>query len=279
MVSTAITKTNGKGKVIDFRDNLTIANIDDYANMHGTGGKNHAPNSTITCCICNYSKGTGENSVTVRTNINIDAVYALFTATQRIITENTLKAGNESTISQSGLNQLKQIYKQLEAAYKASQSTPMTSDAIKKIGNAYHKALGEIKTGNRAGVADFTYSQDKVDAYKKQNDGTAPVSKISIVHCPIRKDGQVSTYPWFIKITNGYAPVVTQNTGATTYDAKKMQVKAEEYINVNDNDMFRMMLRVVRYIETWENTRCIPLLQNGLQKRAEERQAAANNRS
>ena len=39
MVNTIIAKTNGKDKVIDFRDCLNLANKDDYAMMHGIGGK------------------------------------------------------------------------------------------------------------------------------------------------------------------------------------------------------------------------------------------------
>ena len=60
MVNTIIAKTNGKDKVIDFRDCLNLANQDDYAMMHGIGGEKHARTSVIKLTICDYTAGKGE---------------------------------------------------------------------------------------------------------------------------------------------------------------------------------------------------------------------------
>lgn len=70
MVNTIIAKTNGKDKVIDFRDCLNLANKDDYAMMHGIGGKEHARTSVIKLTICDYTAGKGELSKTVSANIS-----------------------------------------------------------------------------------------------------------------------------------------------------------------------------------------------------------------
>ena len=55
-ISKQICKVHGKDKVIDFRDGLHYANYVDFANIHGVGGKKHAPNSTIQVVLCDYSK-------------------------------------------------------------------------------------------------------------------------------------------------------------------------------------------------------------------------------
>lgn len=116
MVSKTITKTNGKDKVIDFRDNLVVANTQDYANIHGVGGKAHAPNSTIRCTICDFTKGKGENSVTVSANIAVDVINRLYCVAEKQITNSEQE--NVLQITQESLNNFKQVYSALESAYK-----------------------------------------------------------------------------------------------------------------------------------------------------------------
>ena len=79
-------------------------------------------------------------------------------------------------------------------------------------------------------------------------------------------------YPWVLKITNGEAKVIEQATGATTFDGKSMRNKVEVFIQVSDRDMYRMMYRVTRFIETWENAMCIPVIIEGENKKEAERQ-------
>ena len=79
-------------------------------------------------------------------------------------------------------------------------------------------------------------------------------------------------YPWVQKITNGDAKVIEQATGATTFDGKSMRNKVEVFIQVSDRDMYRMMYRVTRFIETWENAMCIPVIIEGENKKEAERQ-------
>ena len=67
-----IAKTNGRNKVLDFRDGLVLAYPDDYAMIHGKGGKNHASTSVIKIAICDYSSGTGDKSTTLFANITPD---------------------------------------------------------------------------------------------------------------------------------------------------------------------------------------------------------------
>lgn len=54
MLHTTITRAAAKNKAIDFRDRLTLANQNDYAMMHGSGGKNYNVKSTVKCVICDY---------------------------------------------------------------------------------------------------------------------------------------------------------------------------------------------------------------------------------
>lgn len=77
-ISQKIYKINGKDKVIDFTSKLVKAKLNDFANVHGCGGKDHAPNSTIGVVICDYTKGTGDNSVTMRFNMDVEDMTLLY---------------------------------------------------------------------------------------------------------------------------------------------------------------------------------------------------------
>lgn len=78
-----IAKTNGRNKVLDFRDGLVLAYPDDYAMIHGKGGKNHAPTSVIKIAICDYSSGTGDKSTTLFANITPDVCEQIFEVCKR----------------------------------------------------------------------------------------------------------------------------------------------------------------------------------------------------
>ena len=268
MVSKTITKTNGKDKVIDFRDNLVVANTQDYANIHGVGGKAHAPNSTIRCTICDFTKGKGENSVTVSANIAVDVINRLYCVAEKQITNSEQE--NVLQITQESLNNFKQVYSALESAYK--NGTEINVKLLSKLGQ---RMINGLKGISMTASGDFSYKQEKVDVYRKAN-GKAPVNKLIITRQRLRKDGQISNYPWDINIINGMARINEKEGVATTYNPPELSITGQAYINVNDADMYNMMYRIVSFIRIWENTVCIPMMQNGLQQREQERLAIAN---
>lgn len=81
-INAKITWMDGKDKKLDFSDCLIKANPEDYANIHGCGGKGHAPNSSICLTLCDYSKGTGDKSVTVKVNLDVRYIDTLLSIAQ-----------------------------------------------------------------------------------------------------------------------------------------------------------------------------------------------------
>lgn len=79
-ISQKCAKVNGNNKVIDFNGFLTQAKMEDFAMVHGCGGKGHARNSTIGITICDYTRGKNENSVTVKYNIDVEDCTVLYQA-------------------------------------------------------------------------------------------------------------------------------------------------------------------------------------------------------
>jgi hypothetical protein len=79
-ISTKIINFHSATKAIDFNSLLVPAKKEDFAMIHGCGGKNHAKNSTIGVVICDHSKGTGDKSLTLRYNIDVHAIDELYQA-------------------------------------------------------------------------------------------------------------------------------------------------------------------------------------------------------
>lgn len=263
MIDTKIAKTNGKNKVIDFCDNLILANNENYANMHGMGGKGHAPNSTIKIRICDYSNGTGDKSINVSANVAPHVIAQLYTVVQSFMNSTALTL---PVISQNGIKTLNSA---LEMARTLVKSGNISANEIISLGKELKAGMSEISTQN---TGTYIYSQDKVNTYAKADEnGKFPVNRLVISRDPITHNGEISRYPWRVKITNGVAPVTKSENGATTYNAKSLQVTGGAFINISDADFFRMLYRTTQFINAWENANCLKLILEAQAARSAEK--------
>lgn len=300
MVSAIIAKTNGKDKVVDFRDYLNLANPDDYAMMHGVGGKKHAQVSVIKVVICDYTAGTGENSKTVSANISPATVTKLLEVCKRNIGTIVIPNDLAPLVEQRGHNAdmkkianmhfgiLRRIIKLCTSIQAAAQERKMPG--LEVIAGTLASMLDkeksavleptQIQTGgffSYPAHCDINHVQDRVHATKQGPDGYAPVQRLTITHQAYRQDGSLSRYPWYINITNGEALVRVSDIGATSFDPKTLRNTEEAFINVSEEDMFRCLDRVEKYIDVWEKLHCIPLAKEGLRRRQAEIEAYRNN--
>lgn len=286
MINDVITKTNGKDKVIDFRNNLVCALPEDYAQIQGVGGKDKAPNSTIKVVICDFTKGTGDKSVTVNANVAPEIIQQIH---EVCVARTTMGASvsdsssiNVCTISDDGVESInKSIEKLLQLTKAVSDDEDIdVKNAIIDVGKTLREASKEIKTETIStgapsaapGACDYLHSQERVYAQKKDNKGFAPVTKFSIGRVGIRKNGEVSKYPWTVKITSGYARVNERANGAVNYDGNTFECEKEAFIQVSDADMYRMTYEVNRFVDKWECAYAIPLIIEGMKKRDAERE-------
>lgn len=302
MVDGIITKTNGRNKVIDFRDGLIPANVDDYANMHGAGGrKGKAPISVIKLYICDYAKGTGENSLTVNASISPELCEQLLEickqnigvqvidpslpilADQRSVNKKLTKAADMNYgVLNNVLSLLNRIVKSDEEGKGIPTLTAIASGASTLLTKTRDKVAAQEATQTLTPITiarhtDFTYVQDRVHAFGAdiKEGAIVPVQRLNIFHQTFRNDGQASNYPWTLKITNAKAPVHFQATGATTFSSSNMTDKQEAFIQVSDADMYRMMSRVCHFIQIWEQTVAAEVVRTGKEKRETERKAYA----
>lgn len=287
-----IAKTNGRNKVIDFRDGLVLAYPEDYAMIHGKGGKGHAPTSVIKIAVCDYSAGTGGNSTTLFANITPDVCEQIFEVCKRnigttvlddkLLIFQELRAANKKLLKTAdmqfnALNNILSVLNRIEKAEKVPALTAVAAGLGNLLGKTRDKVMAAAEEPTRpacmtmATHTDFNHSQDRVHAQKKDAQGYAPVQRLNIFHTTYRKDGQLGNYPWTVKITNARAKVRVQPTGATTYDASSMKDVKEVFIQVSDADMFRMMSQVNRFIRVWEFAMATDLVRGGEAAREKER--------
>lgn len=297
MVNTIIAKTNGKDKVIDFRDGLSLANLEDYAMMHGIGGEKHARTSVIKLTICDYTAGKGDLSKTVSANISPATCEKLFEVCKRnigtLIVDDNLaplveqRASNkkQNKIADMQFEVLQHILKLAKAISNSAKQSHIpgvdviTDSLISMFTKSKERVLAQEEDAPRPASfeipchCDINYSQDRVHSSKTGTDGYAPVQRLTIAHHTYRQDGKLSMYPWMVKVVNGQAFVKVSDIGATTFDPKTLRDTTEAFIMLSDDDMFRCMNSVLHYIDVWEKMACIPLVKKGLEQRRADYEA------
>lgn len=295
MIQSIIAKANLSDKVIDFRDCLNLASVEDYAMMHGTGGEKHTRSSVIKLTICDYSKGTGDASTTVSANISPVLCEKLFEVCKRNLGDMVIPADLPPFAIQRDIKKIANMqFEVLQYVIKLSDSIASAANhqvpGIGAIAGALSKMLSKAKDHVLAKTdnpppfmaipnhCDITHIQDRIHSSKQGDDGFAPVQRLTIMHRTYRKDGSLSQYPWSVKVTNGRAKVRTSDNGATTFDPNTLRDSSEAFIMISDDDMYRCLDRVVRYIDAWEKLNCLPLIKSGLAQKQAEFEAYKNSK-
>lgn len=272
-ISRQIAKVNGRDKILEFCTNLSAATVADFAMVHGCGGKGHAYNSTICVRICDYSKGTGDKSVTLKYGIDVDDMEMLYQAAMKS------RLGSFFPPA-SGLSS------KIQAALAYAESLtkgPVTQDgrlvvAPEQVGGLMERLQTLLNDCPQiAGVPLFSYEREKVDPYKKDGNGMAPVSKLAITYTPVRLDNKTqhaerSRYPWFISITNFMAPLLVGDNGNTTYNGQKAANKRTVFLVVSEDDFCSAMVACRRHIRLWEQAMTLPVMEEAFRQIENQRQ-------
>lgn len=290
-INSTITKINGRNKVVDFRDGLVVATTNDYAMMHGAGGSKHAPNSVIKITICDYSKGTGDNSVTVAANIKPEQVAILRAVAERCVAS---PMGQKVSVGTSDIFAVTQDeFAKIEESLRLMVSTSkngnkLEGDNFVKVGANLRAVYNSLKAADSTQGADpqskgfdYEYTQDRVNPYKNSYskdipEGYAPVTKLQITHQPFY-NGRVSSYPWCFKITSGIAIPQENELGGVSAKRGSFKEQSTAFINVSNVDMFAAMEDCMRFIRAWELAFGIPVIKAGETAREEARKKAAYN--
>jgi len=102
------------------------------------------------------------------------------------------------------------------------------------------------------GQSNFELKQDKISPVTSEN-GKNFVSKLSIKRASVGTDGKPRNYPWTIIIENGYGTAAKAQTGGTYIMPNSYKTDKMVYININDQDLFKLLDEVTTFINAWES--------------------------
>lgn len=288
-ISPVIAKIDAKGRVLDFRDGLSLASSNDFAMIHGAGGAKHARVSCIKMVACDYSAGKGDKSVTVSANISVGVARKLYEiAKQRLVAPPVYSQALEitqqgKTAAEAAYKKCRKAYGSLQAAIKSGQTNALTDvlNEIAAAGSQANSAYTAI-TAKPVPAAQVEHEEVKVNPYAPKNEkGKSYVTQLQISRQGFTKNGEPRNYTWFITITNGYANETKQALGGVSYDASSFEKTAEVQMTASDYDFFRVMSSVNAYISLFEQTYGLSLLAQGraaIDAQIQERMATRNPR-
>ena len=249
-----IAKAASKGKFLDFRNALSLAYLEDYPNIQGIGGAEHAPASGIRLLIQDYSGESKSTSAIIpcwqidkilevcRQNFQIDRLYrAAF------------------TLLKGGIKACSNILAGNGRAPAAEFGT-----AVKDGKNAFANTAQFPETPRQRPYTEYRWHQVKVNPYRKTPDGYASVSEITIARKQFNASGAVMNSPWSVSISNYEAIPSEKKNGTTSVKPGTARKKVDLYIQISDEDMWRCCYAVSHFISVWEMAYGIPLVQTGV---------------
>ena len=122
---------------------------------------------------------------------------------------------------------------------------------------------------------DFELKQEKIFGEPDKN-GRAKVTKLRILRMEMGKDGKKRTYPWYVEIGNGTGVKAKTDKGGFFIKSDSYKEEGKVFININDLDFFKLMNRVSRYINAWEQTVAPHVIMSGKQAIAEAQESNEN---
>ena len=113
-------------------------------------------------------------------------------------------------------------------------------------------------------MQEFNFQQEKIFGTPDEN-GRSHVTKLRIIRAVTGSDGKPRRYPWYLEIANGTGEKVKKDNGGIFMKANSYQEQNKEYINLNDMDFYKLMIRVSKYIKAWEATVAPHIITEGKQ--------------
>lgn len=263
-----IAKAASKNKFLDFRNALTLAYLEDYANLQGIGGNKHAPTSGIKLLIQDNSSGSQKAQAIVPCYL-IDKML-------EVCRRNAIDMECDGT---TAAFQIDRIYR---AVYELSKGVKSACGRIIKqkghpngpladFGNAAREAEAVYTDfqkypmpGCGKPYADFSYRQERVNPYTRTGDGFVRVSVIAIQRKQYNAKNEAMKLPWTVNISNFEAVPNEQKNGTTSYKSNTKRNEVNLFIQVSDDDMWRCCYSVAHFISVWEHSYGVPLIQNGI---------------
>ena len=263
-----IAKAASKNKFLDFRNALTLAFLEDYANLQGIGGGKHAPTSGIKLLIQDNSSGSQKAQAIVPCFL-IDKIL-------EVCRRNAADMEYDGTTVAFQVDRIYKSFFELVKGVKSAcgriiKQKGHANGPLADFGNAAREAESVYTdfqkfpaTAYGKPYADFSYRQERVNPYSRSNDGYVRVSVVSIQRKQFNAKNEVMKSPWSVNISNFEAAPNEQKNGTTSYRSNTKRNEANLFVQVSDDDMWRCCYAVSHFITAWEMAYGIPLIQSGV---------------
>ena len=263
-----IAKAASKNKFLDFRNALTLAFLEDYANLQGIGGGKHAPTSGIKLLIQDNSSGSQKAQAIVPCFL-IDKIL-------EVCRRNAADMEYDGTTVAFQVDRIYKSFFELVKGVKSAcgriiKQKGHANGPLADFGNAAREAESVYTdfqkfpaTAYGKPYADFSYRQERVNPYSRSNDGYVRVSVVSIQRKQFNAKNEVLKSPWSVNISNFEAAPNEQKNGTTSYRSNTKRNEVNLFVQVSDDDMWRCCYAVSHFITAWEMAYGIPLIQSGV---------------
>lgn len=121
----------------------------------------------------------------------------------------------------------------------------------------------------------FNFFEEKI--FGEPNDkGLCMVTRVSIKRASVGPDGKPRNYPWCVNVENGFAVKESNAQGGFHVKQGTYQKARAAYVNINDYDFYKLLVKVTRFIQAWELTHAPKVIREAEQIVESERKAGQN---
>lgn len=302
-INDTIARLWGKDKCLEARNMLTQAYLEDYAQLQGTGGKDHARSSGIYMVITDSTneakQRNGGKGLVVGATVPTD-VFALAKSVAEYNLGTLTVDRGELTNAMNILGGVSAASYALYAAFKAGviglgtvaknvvggslrrENVPSALAAVADdVMNVLQQNSVQTFMVNRLPIPvykDWEYSQTRVNTYKHFPDGRVACTTLSMTRKKYQMIGgqeQEQKKPWTVYITSSRVFPNPHQNGTVSVKPGSEVDKSVAFVKMDDAQMYNFARQVCRFEDVWSVTTGWPLISEALQ--IKQNNAANNN--
>lgn len=127
-------------------------------------------------------------------------------------------------------------------------------NAIRVSANISPEDLAYLLTLLNQGQQEVDFRQEKIFGTMENEPERGLVTRVCFRRSQTNQSGQALKYPWRVEVQNGTGIKAKAATGGTYLQANSYQMEKKVAINLNDQDLFKLLYKTMRYVAIWEMT-------------------------
>ena len=151
-----------------------------------------------------------------------------------------------------------------------------TGDNIIRVSaNVSPEDLAYLLSLLNQGQTEVDFRQEKIFGCLANDPNSGFVTKLFFKRSQTNSSGQIRKYPWTIEVQNGTGLKAKAATGGTYLQANSYKMDKKVTLNLTDQDLFKLLYKVMRYVKMWEFTCGSQLFRHAMQIKHQQQTAQA----